>query len=278
VTGLLVYPRIEPLTLPKDSGTRRTVTASARRQPTGSHGEDFYTLREYVEGDDLRRIHWSATAKRDRYMIRQEETPWHARATILLDDRSRSHVSASWEKAVEAAASMCDMYHRSSYAFRLAFANDAGIRSSRGTDHYHRCLDLLATADRSEGPSDPDPMLLRFRELEAQSNVEGVLVAIIGSPTTDVADALSRCARRFRMVVAVTVPPELYGTRTRAEVAAPIAQIMARAGVKTLVLGPGDALAQAWSAMWKVWGPAPALAEVPSEGGEQQWAPKPEPV
>ena len=48
-------------------------------------------MREYVEGDDLRKIHWPATAKRGGFMIRQEETPWHTRATILLDDRVESH-------------------------------------------------------------------------------------------------------------------------------------------------------------------------------------------
>ncbi|MDQ4143620.1 MAG: DUF58 domain-containing protein, partial [Actinomycetota bacterium] len=74
---VLVHPVIEQLALPRDPGDRRSMVASSSRNPTGSRGEEFYTLREYVEGDDLRKIHWPATAKRDRFMIRQEETPWH---------------------------------------------------------------------------------------------------------------------------------------------------------------------------------------------------------
>src|SRR5918992_5776186 len=52
---LLVHPKVEPLMLPRDLGERRSMSTSALRQLTGARGEDFYTLREYVEGDDLRR-------------------------------------------------------------------------------------------------------------------------------------------------------------------------------------------------------------------------------
>ena len=97
VTPLLVHPRIEHLILPRDLGERRSLAVSALRQPSGSQGEDFYTLREYVEGDDLRKIHWASTAKRQRYMIRQEETPWHNRATIVLDDRALAYGGDAFE-------------------------------------------------------------------------------------------------------------------------------------------------------------------------------------
>src|ERR671919_2306011 len=90
-TPLLVHPRIETLALPRDLGHHRSMSMSALRQLSGARGEDFYTLREYVEGDDLRKIHWPSTAKRGRPMIRQEETPWHTRATIMYDDRAESH-------------------------------------------------------------------------------------------------------------------------------------------------------------------------------------------
>ncbi len=263
-TNFLAYPRIEPLVLPRDSGTRRTITVSARRQPTGSSGEDFYTLREYVEGDDLRRIHWPATAKRNRYMVRQEETPWHARATVLLDDRSQAFVPSSWERAVEASASVIDLYHRAGYAFRLARSIGIGQRSSRGSDHFHRCLDLLATVESSESTEDVDPFLKRLSELENQANVEGVLIAVTGLPSLQTAQALTRCARRFKMVIAVILPAHHYGSgrsadTERAETAT--TTLLDRAGVKTLMLSPGDSLATSWSSLWNVWGPTNAATQ-----------------
>jgi uncharacterized protein (DUF58 family) len=266
----LAFPRTEQLILPKDSGSRRTITTSARRQPTGSHGEDFYTLREYVEGDDLRRIHWPATAKRDRYMIRQEETPWHARATILLDDRAGAHTVAGWERAVEVAASMCDLYHRSGYAYRLTPCIGYGVASGRGSDHYHRCLDLLATIETSHSDA-TDPMLKKLAELEAHSAVEGVLIAVTGVTSLEQAHALTRAARRFKMVVSVGIPAAGSGPRD-ADSAEAVATLLRRAGVKSLVLHPGASLATSWSALWSVWG-------APSEpSGGETWAPKQERV
>jgi uncharacterized protein (DUF58 family) len=272
LTTFLVYPRTEPLSLPKDSGNRRTVTVSARRQPTGSTGEDFYTLREYVEGDDLKRIHWPATAKRGRYMIRQEETPWHARATVLLDDRAEAYNTHSWERGVEVAASMIDLYHRAGYAFRLVRSIGSSISSSRGTDHFHRCLDLLAIAEDLPRPpeAEADPLLLRLSELETQPSVEGVLICVTSTPTLDAARALTRLSRRYKMVVAVVLPAERYGvagrTRPPTDPVEVTTALLQRGGLHALTLNPGDRLTSSWSALWKVWGPSATLREDVSSG------------
>jgi uncharacterized protein (DUF58 family) len=280
-SSFLAYPRTEQLTLPKDSGKRRTTVVSARRQPTGAQGEDFYTLREYVEGDDLRRIHWPATAKRNRYMIRQEETPWHARATILLDDTTGTYAGAGWERSVEVAASLADLYHRSAYNFRLLGVEDRGIESGRGTDHFHRCLDLLATVQLTkvepQKDEDYDPLLLRLLELEAESSMHGVLSIVTGDVSPALTRALTRLGRRFKMVVAVTLPTHRYSPRGRDQAAdqkvAETTRLLDRAGVKLLVLGPGDGLSASWNAQWTPSSFAPG--RVYREGGEL-WDRKPE--
>lgn len=273
-TTFVAYPRTEPLVLPKDSGVKRAMMTSARRNPTGSQGEDFYTLREYVEGDDLRRIHWPATAKRNRYMIRQEETPWHARATVLLDDRVGIHSVNSWERSIEAAASVLDLYSRSGYAFRLVQSVGMGVRSGRGADQLNRCLDLLATVEQqSSDRTDVDPMTLKLAELEGQSTVEGILIAVTDTPTLEIAHALTRCSRRFRLVVSIVVPGHRYSFDRRSALEADRAltatrPLLERGGVKTLVLGPGDALSTSWAALWNTWAPVGAVqgAEVTSGG------------
>lgn len=255
-TAFLVYPKTEPLTLPKDAGMRKSTNSSAHRNPTGSQGEDFYTLREYVEGDDLRRIQWSATAKRDRLMLRQEETSWHARATVLVDDRASAHSPATWERSIEVAASALDLYQRAGYAFNLVLAQGTPQRFGRGPAHLHRCLDTLAIAEIC--PADekaPDPVTMRLAELESKASVEGVLIVVTGTPSGETTHALSRCGRRFRLVVCVAVLPELYEAGT--DPAAPTSispPMLARAGVKTLVLGPQERLGPAWSALWKASG------------------------
>ncbi|HZK51963.1 MAG TPA: DUF58 domain-containing protein, partial [Actinomycetota bacterium] len=272
VSSFLVHPRIERLSAPKDSGERRSLASTARRQPTGARGEDFYTMREYVEGDDLRKIHWPATAKRGEFMIRQEETPWHTRSTILLDNGVGGHggigESSTFERSVEAAASLCDLYLRSGYGWRLIPASGMGLPSSRGSDHFNRCLDALATI---EAESADDALLVRLTELEAGGTVEAALVVVGGTMSPEVAMALTRCRRRFRAVTVVSFPAHRFGsegTKDRWEhegQSVEVARLLGRSSVRTLVLGPDESLAVAWS-MWSqgrteggAWGQKPEL-------------------
>lgn len=254
---LLVHPRIERLTLPRDGGEQRSLAMAALRQPVGLRGEDFYTLREFAEGDDLRRIHWPATAKRDRPMIRQEETPWHTRATVLLDDRAGAHGGigelSSFERAVEAAASLCDLYHRSGYSWRLAGAHEPGLPAARGADHRGRCLDLLAALAARAGRD--DALSLRLTELERASQPEGALVLAGGTLGLPEAAALARCRRRFKTVIALLFPAHRFGgetTRDRWDGEAQLNQavvLLTRSGVRTVVVGPDEPLAGAWLAL-----------------------------
>ena len=72
----------------------------------GRGGEDFYALREYVVGDDLRRVHWPSTARHDDLMVRQDELPWQGRATVLVDVRASTNTAESLELVISAAASI----------------------------------------------------------------------------------------------------------------------------------------------------------------------------
>ena len=273
---LLVHPRIEKLSLPRDMGERRSSAASALRQPTGPRGEDFYTLREYAEGDELRKIHWPSTAKRNKLMIRQEETPWHMRATILFDDRRAVHEGdgsqSSFEHAIEGTASVVDLYHRSGYGFRLAASHHDGIPSGKGANHYNRCLDVLAMAQlRGPRSEDDDSLLTRLGEIEARGGSEETLVVLTGSLDAPTANALGRCRRLYKQVLVASWPAHRFGTastKSRWESESEtvnLTTILARSGVRVLVMGPGERLSQAWSS-----------TSTKFRGGERSWAQRPE--
>jgi uncharacterized protein (DUF58 family) len=282
ITGaseLLVHPQVEKLSLPRDRGRQRSMSVSALRQLSGARGEDFYTLRDYGIGDDLRKIHWPSTAKAGKPMIRQEETPWQNRATIVIDDRAGAHdgfgEASSFERCVEAAAAVAAMYNASGYSYRFAGAAAPGLPSNRGTDHLHRTLDLLAEIAASPvPPGRPDPLLVRLAELDSGTTAEGTLVVVGGTLGRDVAIALSRCQRRFRQVLAISFPGHRFGTRsTRArwdgeEQIREATTLLFRSGIAALVLGPGESLAQAWSTM----------TTGATIGGDARWAPRPERV
>src|SRR3712207_7374202 len=48
--------------------------------------------REYRYGDDLRMVHWRATARTGELMVRLEERPWRAAASMFLDTRVDAHL------------------------------------------------------------------------------------------------------------------------------------------------------------------------------------------
>jgi uncharacterized protein (DUF58 family) len=275
-TVFLVHPQTESLALPRDLGERRTAASSALKQPTGARGEDFYTLREYGEGDDLRKIHWPSTAKQGKYMIRQEETPWHTRSTIVLDDRRSAHEgvgeSSSFERSIQAAASLLLLYDRTGYGFKLATAHRAGVGTGKGLEHLHRAMDMLAVVQASGARDGDESLVARLTEIEARGIAEETLVLVCGHLDAQAAVALARCRRLYRQVLAVTFPPHRFGSGTTKQrwegerETVDATSLLGRSGVRTLVLGPGEALGPAWG----------ALSSGRLRGGDPAWARKPE--
>jgi uncharacterized protein (DUF58 family) len=90
---LLVLPRVRPLGPGGPAGGRGGGGEGASRS-IAVHGEDDVTVREYRHGDDLRKVHWRTTARTGELMVRLEERPWRAQATLLLDTRTRAHLLA----------------------------------------------------------------------------------------------------------------------------------------------------------------------------------------
>jgi uncharacterized protein (DUF58 family) len=81
-----VYPRLQPLHY-ADLATYRRVATKWGLRPTKWRGEgrEFESLREYVEGDDPRKIHWKATARLDRPIVQQYQAEKNQIVMILLD-------------------------------------------------------------------------------------------------------------------------------------------------------------------------------------------------
>jgi uncharacterized protein (DUF58 family) len=90
---LLVLPRVRPLGAGGPAGGHGGGGEGSRRT-IAVHGEDDVSIREYRHGDDLRKVHWRATARTGELMVRLEERPWRAQATLLVDTRARAHLVA----------------------------------------------------------------------------------------------------------------------------------------------------------------------------------------
>jgi uncharacterized protein (DUF58 family) len=88
---LVVVPRVRPLGPGGPGGGHGGGGAGARRS-IAVHGDDDVSTRQYRHGDDLRKVHWRATARTGELMVRLEERPWRAQAALLLDTRAGAHL------------------------------------------------------------------------------------------------------------------------------------------------------------------------------------------
>jgi uncharacterized protein (DUF58 family) len=81
---------------------RRTPAAFghiASRQP--GPGSDFWAVREYVAGDDVRRINWKATARLDRALSNEYVGERSGDVVIVLDARRESFVGTTADNPIE---------------------------------------------------------------------------------------------------------------------------------------------------------------------------------
>src|SRR6266508_4594195 len=105
---LIVYPEVEDISVAHLALQGAGAGESAVRHLHRTAAE-FYTMREYVTGDDLRRIHWPSVARTGKLMIRQDEATRRSSATLFFDNRSAAlgnDGSPSFERAVSVAASV----------------------------------------------------------------------------------------------------------------------------------------------------------------------------
>lgn len=103
--ALLVLPRIVELDLLfSESGSRaHSGRRLLLRRPSGF---DVHSVREYEEGESLRKVHWKSTARRAQLMVKELQDEPRDEVAILLDADARSIAGDSFDAQVRAAGSL----------------------------------------------------------------------------------------------------------------------------------------------------------------------------
>ena len=154
---LVVIPAVVSLTGSPAGGELGTGEAAGGRMGFGP-GQDEVVVRSYRHGDDLRKVHWRTTARRDELMVRVEEWPERSRATVLLDHRAAAHrgsgPASSLEYAVSLAASVYVHLRRHGQQARLVTADGLVLAGAADqTDHtIDTALDALAALRATDQP------------------------------------------------------------------------------------------------------------------------------
>lgn len=210
-TELTVFPRLDDITpIPFTSGHDPHAGAE-HPNALGRTGEDFYALRPYVVGDDLRRVHWRSTARRDELMVRQDELPWQGRATVLLDVRRTTHTADSLELAVSAAASVVSASWHRRDLLRLVTTDGSDSGFGAGSAHVESIMEHLATVPPTAAGS-----LRGVLDALTRSEGGGALVVVVAGVQPAELTAIAHLRRRFGSLTTVLFEPSAWGGRPSA--------------------------------------------------------------
>lgn len=208
---VVVLPRIIPLGTGRPPGSGIGAEGAIPHM-VALHGEDDVSIRAYRDGDDLRRIHWPATAKTGALMVRQEDRPARRRAVVVLDSRASGHRGtghqSSLEWAVTAAASITAHLCDQGYAVHLVTDETAEDGRAATAVELDRALEVLAVARTGQ--------LEQFAEvLHAAHPVTasgGLVIAIVSDLDDDLARQVAALRQPGGTGLAMVLDPRRFGT------------------------------------------------------------------
>ena len=179
VSELLVHPQILPIAAP--TRPRAVDLASSISVPQQElRGDDFHALRPYELGDDLRRVHWKATARHDELMIREHDDSREGRTTVVADVRASAVSPLALERILVAAASVLDAAASRGDEVALILTDGSGPFNALDRRGLTPLLDVLARVQLAHDISNLDKTLQVLRANQRS----GGLVTLLGDGDT----------------------------------------------------------------------------------------------
>jgi uncharacterized protein (DUF58 family) len=235
--ALLVYPKLVRLgPLFSESGDR---SHDGRRLLLRRNtGFELHSVREYEQGESLRRVHWPSTARRGQLMVKELEDAPRDEIAVLLDADAKAVVGESFDVQVRAAGSVLDAYVRRGRRAVLIVNS-----KSQDVQHVHspaadwrRALELLAAVE----PTGDTPVARLLGEDSPAARALELLV-VTARLEHGLVDRLVQRALSRRKVSVVYVDAASFNGRARRR--DPVLLRLHAAGIAVAVVRAGDDLA-----------------------------------
>ncbi|MDA0264076.1 MAG: DUF58 domain-containing protein [Chloroflexi bacterium] len=239
----IVFPAVEPLPdlnarfagLPSDSRTTR-------------HWEqittDVASIRSYVEGDSLRRIHWPYTARMNQLMVKEFDIGLSAESWVLLDMHRDSHFGADQDEvnnteelSVTVASSIISRLIDQSMPVGLAANGDENHvhRPDSSPEQRGRLMEILAEV-RAHGER---PLHQFIYDVNTHLSQFNALTVVTSSVDTRWVASLTDLRRRGVEIAVVLVDRSSFGSLENMDV--PLAALTSNL-IPTYMVRRGDAL------------------------------------
>ncbi len=243
-TELVVVPRTFPLGGGRPRGTGVGADGEIPFM-IALHGEDDQSIREYRDGDDLRRIHWPATARTGELMVRQEDRPARRRAVVLLDPRAEAHrgsgPGSSFEWAVSAAASVAVHLSGLGYAVHLLTPETVEDGHADLATDDDRVLDALAVTQPAPGGS----LAPLVRAGQGLVSGGGLVVAVVVGDDEQQLRSLAALRHPGSAALALVLDADSFAGQPAAGSQA--ADLVRAGGWRVAAVTAGDRVTEAWS-------------------------------
>lgn len=221
-----VYPRVLDLR-PLPTGQRRHLEGpSSDTSPQGTI--TFHRLRDYVEGDDLRLVHWRSTARTGTLVVKHNVDTSQPYTVVLLDQRPGRYTAATFEEAVDVAASVLVTSAADKAPVELRLTDGTAVGGPRLRD-VTPLIDHL-TGVQPDADGSLQSQLLGLRRARGGTS----LVVVTGALDPDDLPYVAALRRRFERLVVVSVDDDA-------------ARPVRFPGVRVIVATDADGVRAAWN-------------------------------
>lgn len=173
---VIVHPRVHELRGPY--GAMHTVEDEAViRKAASDPLSGFVSLREYVDGDDPRLIHWPTSARMGTLMLREHVELRRPEFTVVLDCAASAGSADDFEEMVDVTASVAVHALRSGVNVTLKTTSRYHPGAMRPIDRETRILDLLTPV----GQVDPEHHMSLIEIFHA--GIDHTMIVLITGPS-----------------------------------------------------------------------------------------------
>ena len=165
----------------------QSLVAAQRRSLRRGEGRDFESMREYVRGDELRHVSWTATARRGKLVTRQYQIERDQTILIAIDAgrlmTGRIEDESKFDSAIQATLALMSAGMRGGDNVGIAVFGrrvKKYLPAKRGVEYMDAALEILHDAE----PEMVEPSYARAFEFIAGNLKKRALVVVL----TDIVD------------------------------------------------------------------------------------------
>ena len=190
ISELTVYPAILPIQESWLRGAAAQGWRGAASALSRGTGDDFYGVREYGPGDELRRVHWRTTARTGTLAVTEYALGVTLDTTLALDLSRAAYAGTgegedgALECAVTLTATLADDLLRHGHTVRLLLAGADEAAMAGGPQEMPRLLETLARVQADSSLALADVLADALDAGRAADGAAAILVAI----TPDIGD------------------------------------------------------------------------------------------